>query len=147
MMAAPNLNGTHTTPCPTNPNQAKAKTNGDTKIEINAELIIMGYDNITLFDDRESSDDDCDKSNLINHHDTSPFLDPYQTPKNEGIQRHHMKCNDNNSVTENLIQNDAPHSGNKGNEGIRRVDKFEVIKYSIRDNEEFMGIRTLERDY
>ncbi|GJU74843.1 hypothetical protein Tco_1266248 [Tanacetum coccineum] len=96
-----------------------------------------GYDNITLFDDEESSNDDCDKSNLINHHDTSPFLNPYQAAKNEGIQRHHMKCNDNNSRTENFIQNDAPHSGNnnKGNEGICRVDKFEVIKYSIRDNE------------
>ncbi|GJU09089.1 hypothetical protein Tco_1125519 [Tanacetum coccineum] len=59
-----------------------------------------------------------------------------------------MKCNDNNSETENFIQNDAPHSGNnnQGNEGICRVDKFEVIKYSIRDNEEFMGIHTLERD-
>ncbi|GJV63131.1 hypothetical protein Tco_1473959 [Tanacetum coccineum] len=273
-MAAPNPNGTHTTPCPTNPNHAKAKTNGDTKIEISTELIMMvrnnafngaetndavdhitrflqiidlvktpnvnieqlcvltfpysltgeahrwwvhegnskitswveivdkffykyyplsrasksndanvrechlkfmnwlsskfknpwklssatknalwnfwekGYDNITLFDDGESSDDDCDKSNLINHHDTSPFLDPYQAAKNEGIQRHHMKCNDNNSGTENFIQNDAPHSGNnnQGNEGICRVDKFEVIKYSIGDNKEFMGIRTLERD-
>ncbi|GKD71918.1 hypothetical protein Tco_1326008, partial [Tanacetum coccineum] len=30
--------------------------------------------------------------------------------------------------------------------GICRVDKFEVIKYSIGDNEELMGIRTLERD-
>ncbi|GKB02614.1 retrovirus-related pol polyprotein from transposon TNT 1-94 [Tanacetum coccineum] len=192
-MATPNPNETHTTPCPTNPNHAKTKTNGDTKIEINTELIMMvrnnafnkaktndavdhitrflqiidlvktpnvnieqlcvltfpyslieeahqcskfknpwklssatknalwnfwekGYDDIALFDDGESSDDDCDNSNLINHHDTSPFLDPYQAAKNEG------------------------------NEGICRVDKFEVIKYSIGDNEEFMGIRTLERD-
>ncbi|GKE60975.1 hypothetical protein Tco_1511342 [Tanacetum coccineum] len=105
-----------------------------------------GYENITLFDDGESSDDNCDKSNLINHHDTSPFLDPYQAAKNEGIQRHHMKCN--NSGTENFIQNDAPHSGNnnQGNKGICRVDKFEVIKHSIRDNKEFIGIRTLKRD-
>ncbi|GJZ93282.1 hypothetical protein Tco_0665347 [Tanacetum coccineum] len=59
-----------------------------------------------------------------------------------------MKCNDNNSETENFFQNDAPHSGNnnQGNEGICRVDKFEVIKYSIGDNEEFMGILTIERD-
>ncbi|GJU87374.1 putative reverse transcriptase domain-containing protein, partial [Tanacetum coccineum] len=42
-----------------------------------------GYDNITLCDDGESSDDDYDKSNLINHHDISPFLDPYQAAKNE----------------------------------------------------------------
>ncbi|GKD97299.1 hypothetical protein Tco_1381196 [Tanacetum coccineum] len=101
---------------------------------------IVNNDALTTY--QESNDDDCDKSNLINHHDTSPFLDPYQAAKND------MKCNDNNSGTENFIQNDAPHSGNnnQGNEGICRVDKFEVIKYSIGDNEEFMGIRTLERD-
>ncbi|GJR53985.1 hypothetical protein Tco_1404506 [Tanacetum coccineum] len=101
-----------------------------------------GYDNITLFDDEESSDDDCDKSNLLNHHDTSPFLDPYQAAKNEEIQRYHMKCNDNNSGTENFIQNDAPHSGNNNqrNEGICRVDKFEVIKYSIGNDEEFVTV-------
>ncbi|GKC61184.1 hypothetical protein Tco_1088782 [Tanacetum coccineum] len=106
------------------------------------------YDNITLFNDGESSDDDCVKSNLINHHDTNPFLDPYQTAKDEGIQRYHLKCNDNNSGPENFVQNDALHSdnNNQGNKGICRVDKFEVIKYSIGDNEEFMGIHTLERD-
>ncbi|GJQ92045.1 hypothetical protein Tco_0003184 [Tanacetum coccineum] len=46
-----------------------------------------GYDNITMFDDGESSDDDCDKSNLINHHDISPFLATYQAcAKYEGIK-------------------------------------------------------------
>ncbi|GJR13265.1 hypothetical protein Tco_0942875 [Tanacetum coccineum] len=85
-----------------------------------------GYDNITLVDDGESSDDDCEESNIINHHDTNPFLDPYQTAKDEGIQKHHMKCDDNNSGPENFVQNDAPHSGNnnQGNEGICRMDKF-----------------------
>ncbi|GJV59516.1 hypothetical protein Tco_1465616 [Tanacetum coccineum] len=58
-----------------------------------------------------------------------------------------MERNDNTSGPENFIPNDAPYSGNKEepNEGMCRVDKFEVIKYSIGDNEEFMGIRTLER--
>ncbi|GJR48654.1 hypothetical protein Tco_1316757 [Tanacetum coccineum] len=45
-------------------------------------------------------------------------------------------------------QYDAPHSSNieQPNEGICRVDKFEVIKYSIGDNEEFLAIRMHERD-
>ncbi|GJV49492.1 hypothetical protein Tco_1439704 [Tanacetum coccineum] len=40
-MAHQSESETHTTPCPTNPNHAKAKTNGDTKIEISTELIMM----------------------------------------------------------------------------------------------------------
>ncbi|GJX30916.1 hypothetical protein Tco_0240771 [Tanacetum coccineum] len=64
--------------------------------------------------------------------DTNPFLDPYQTAKDEGIQRYHLKCNDNNSGPENFVQNDALHSdnNNQGNKGICRVDKFEVINNS-----------------
>ncbi|GJS38394.1 hypothetical protein Tco_0563437 [Tanacetum coccineum] len=76
-----------------------------------------GYDDDTLIDDEESSDDESDKSNLMNHQDTNPFFDPYLNAKDEGNKSHHMK-----------------------------VDKFEVIKYSIGDNKEFMGIRTLKRD-
>ncbi|GKD47504.1 hypothetical protein Tco_1276480 [Tanacetum coccineum] len=53
-MAAPNPNGTHTTPCPTNPNHAKEKTNGDTKIEISTELIMMVQNN--TFNEAETND-------------------------------------------------------------------------------------------
>ncbi|GJZ91764.1 hypothetical protein Tco_0663829 [Tanacetum coccineum] len=107
-----------------------------------------GYANDTLVDDEESSDDEREESNLMNHHDTNPFLDPYMSAKDEGNKSHHMNCNDNTSGSENFVQSDAPYSDNinQQNEGICRVDKFEVIKYWIGDNEEFMGIRTLERD-
>ncbi|GJW02430.1 hypothetical protein Tco_1561286 [Tanacetum coccineum] len=59
-----------------------------------------------------------------------------------------MECNNNTSGPKNFIPNDTPHSSSKErpNEGMCRVDKFEVIKYSVGDNEEFMGIHTLERD-
>ncbi|GJV03847.1 hypothetical protein Tco_1337416 [Tanacetum coccineum] len=59
-----------------------------------------------------------------------------------------MEYNDNSSGPENFVPNDASHSGNteQPNEGMCRVDKFEVIKYSIGNNKEFLGIRTLERD-
>ncbi|GJV74746.1 hypothetical protein Tco_1506330 [Tanacetum coccineum] len=70
-----------------------------------------GYDNDTLINDEESSDDESNES--AQH----PFFDPYQNDKEMERQ----------------------------DEGMCRVDRFEVIKYSIGDNEEFMGIRTLER--
>nr|GEX08816.1 hypothetical protein [Tanacetum cinerariifolium] len=100
-----------------------------------------GYDNTTLIDDEESSDDESDQ-------DTNKFFDPYLSATDEGYKGHHMKCNDNTSESENFVQHDALHFGNinQQNEGICRVDKFEVIKYSIRNNEKFMGIHTLERD-
>ncbi|GKB91726.1 hypothetical protein Tco_0963998 [Tanacetum coccineum] len=94
--------------------------------------------------DANSSDD---KNNKSNHQDANMFFDPYLNDNDKGNESHHMERNDNTSGPENFIPNDAPHSGNKEepNEGMCKVDKFEVIKYSIGDNEEFMGIRMLER--
>ncbi|GJR48067.1 hypothetical protein Tco_1316170 [Tanacetum coccineum] len=61
-----------------------------------------------------------------------------------GDKSHQKECNDNANKRENF---DATHSDVKErqDEGMCRVDIFEVIKYSIGDNEEFMGIHTLER--
>ncbi|GKD65074.1 hypothetical protein Tco_1307182 [Tanacetum coccineum] len=96
-----------------------------------------GYDNDTLVDDEESSDDESDESDHMNHHDTNPFFDPYLNDKDKGNKSYHIECNDNTRGPENFVPNDAPHSGNieQSNEGICRVDKFEVIKYSIGDKE------------
>ncbi|GKA15028.1 hypothetical protein Tco_0694775, partial [Tanacetum coccineum] len=104
-----------------------------------------GYDNDTLIYDEESSDDE---SYELNYQDTDPFFDPYLNDKDKGNKSNHMEYNKNSSEPENFIPNDAPHSGNteQPNEGMCRVDKFEVIKYLIRDYKEFLGIRTLERD-
>ncbi|GJU79076.1 hypothetical protein Tco_1276146 [Tanacetum coccineum] len=101
-----------------------------------------GYDNDTLVDDEESSDEENDGSNPMEDH---PSVNPYLKTTEEGNKSHHIKCN---CGSKNFAPNDAPYSGNnnQGNEGICRVDKFEVIKYLIGNNEEFMGIRTLERD-
>ncbi|GJZ76488.1 hypothetical protein Tco_0641160 [Tanacetum coccineum] len=146
-MATPDLNGTHTTPCLSNLNPAEPKTNNNVKIEISKELLMKlhnnayngaeandaekGYDNDTLINDEESSDDESDESDHMNHHDTNPFFDRYLNDKDKGNKSYHMECNDNTSGPENFVPNDAPHSGNieQSNEGICRVDKFEVIKY------------------
>ncbi|GJR99536.1 hypothetical protein Tco_0316045 [Tanacetum coccineum] len=104
-----------------------------------------GYDNDTLIYNEESSDD---KSHELEHRDTNLFFDPYLKDKDKGKKSNHMKYNDNSSGPENFVPNDAPHSGNteQPNKGMCRLDKFEVINYSIGDNEEFLGIRTLECD-
>ncbi|GKE88416.1 hypothetical protein Tco_1565891 [Tanacetum coccineum] len=59
-----------------------------------------------------------------------------------------MEYNDNSSRPEKFVPNDAPHSENKEqpNKGMYILDKFEVIKYSVGDNKEFLGIHTLKRD-
>ncbi|GJS90958.1 hypothetical protein Tco_0773594 [Tanacetum coccineum] len=44
-----------------------------------------GYDNATLIDDEKSSDNECDKSNLMNHYDTNPSFDPYLSAKDKGL--------------------------------------------------------------
>ncbi|GJV43998.1 hypothetical protein Tco_1428534 [Tanacetum coccineum] len=41
------------------------------------------YDNDTLIDDEESSDDESDGSNHMNHQDTNPFFDPYLNDNGE----------------------------------------------------------------
>ncbi|GKD12252.1 hypothetical protein Tco_1196659, partial [Tanacetum coccineum] len=107
-----------------------------------------GYDNDTLINDEESSNDESDELDHVNHHDTNPFFDPYLNDKDKGNKSYHMECNDNTSGLENFILKDAPHSENieQPNEGICIVDKFEVIKYSIGDHEEFLAIHTHERD-
>ncbi|GJT93416.1 hypothetical protein Tco_1082261 [Tanacetum coccineum] len=105
-----------------------------------------GYDNETLIDDIVSSDDECNESDHMNHQDTNPFFDPYLNAKDEGNKSYHEKCNGDTSGSENFVPNDAPHSGeiDQPNKGICIVDKFEVIKYSIGDNKEFLAICTRE---
>ncbi|GKA07807.1 kinase RLK-Pelle-WAK family protein [Tanacetum coccineum] len=99
-----------------------------------------GYDNETLIYDEESSDDESNNS------DHRPFLDPYQNDDNKGDKNNQMMHNNDSSTPGNFVPNDAPHSDNniQQNEGICRVDKFEVIKHSVGNNEEFLSVRILE---
>ncbi|GJV48377.1 hypothetical protein Tco_1438589 [Tanacetum coccineum] len=98
-----------------------------------------GYDNNALDYDEESSDDEC--SNGDNH----PFFDHPQNDNDMGDNNNER--NDQPNGPENFVQTDAPQCSNdKPNEGMCRMDKFEVIKYSVGDNEEFLGTRALEHN-
>ncbi|GJT05674.1 hypothetical protein Tco_0840136 [Tanacetum coccineum] len=95
-----------------------------------------GYDNDTLIHDEESRDDESDNS------DQRPFFDPYQNDDDEGDIRNQMMHD--SCTSENF---DAPHSdNNEQNEGMCRVDKFEVVKHSVGNNEEFLCARIIERN-
>ncbi|GJY80410.1 hypothetical protein Tco_0493161 [Tanacetum coccineum] len=97
-----------------------------------------GYDNDTLIYDEESSDDESNNS------DHRLFFDPYQND-DKGDKSNQTMHNNDSSTPENF---DALHSENneQQNEGMCRVDKFEVIKYSVGNNKEFLSVRTLERN-
>ncbi|GJW88164.1 hypothetical protein Tco_0163504 [Tanacetum coccineum] len=100
-----------------------------------------GYDNDTLDYDEESSDNE---SNNGDHH---PFFDHHQNDNNKGDENNQKERSDHFNRPENFVQNDAPQSyNNKTNKGMCRMDKFEVIKYSVGDNEEFLGVRALKHN-
>ncbi|GJZ52933.1 hypothetical protein Tco_0607818 [Tanacetum coccineum] len=98
-----------------------------------------GYDNNALADDDESSEDE---NNESDHQDTNPIPDPSDEEK--GYESHHSECNSNSGMPEYFNTKHSKEKEQPNNETCR-VDKFEVIKYSIGDKEEFMGLRTLER--
>ncbi|GJV71347.1 hypothetical protein Tco_1491342 [Tanacetum coccineum] len=91
--------------------------------------------------DEESSDDEC------NNGDHRPLFDHHQNDNNKGDENNQMERRDHSNRPENFVQNDAPQSSNdKPNEGMCRMDKFKVIKYSVGDNEEFLEVRALEHN-
>ncbi|GKC32496.1 hypothetical protein Tco_1039790 [Tanacetum coccineum] len=98
-----------------------------------------GYDNDTHIYDEESSDDESDNS------DHRLFFHPYLNNDDEGEKNNQMMHNNISSMPENF---NIPHSDNdeQQNEGTCRVEKFEVIKYSVGNNEEFLGVRSLEHN-
>ncbi|GKE62413.1 hypothetical protein Tco_1512780 [Tanacetum coccineum] len=97
-----------------------------------------GYDNDTLIYDDESSDEE---SNNLNHR---PSFEPYQNDDNKGNKSNQTIYNHDSNTLEN---SDVPHSiNNEQNEGMCRVDKLEVIKYSVGNNEEFLSARMIEHD-
>ncbi|GKC10236.1 hypothetical protein Tco_1001846 [Tanacetum coccineum] len=101
-----------------------------------------GYNNDSLVDADESSDDE---SNESDYQDENPIPDPYISDSEKGNKSHNTECNNNTDKPENfkIMHSDVKEQPGKG---ICKVDKFKVVKYSIGDDEEFMGIRTLERD-
>ncbi|GJY48528.1 hypothetical protein Tco_0438484 [Tanacetum coccineum] len=98
-----------------------------------------------LLNDEFSSDDEWEKHEYGNPPNDS-FLKPYLNVNNEKYKNHHNNGDADKSIGMDLsgapqyenINNEQP------NEGICRVDKFKVIKYTIGGNEEFLAICTRE---
>ncbi|GJV06572.1 hypothetical protein Tco_1344228 [Tanacetum coccineum] len=102
-----------------------------------------------LLNDEVSSDEEWEEHEYGNPPNDS-FPKPHLNINNEKDKNHH---NENNRDTDKLSGMDlrgAPHSekinNKQPNEGVCRVDKFEVIKYTIGDSEEFLAICTRECD-
>ncbi|GJU25067.1 hypothetical protein Tco_1163688 [Tanacetum coccineum] len=98
-----------------------------------------------LLNDKVSSDEEWEEHEYGNPLNES-FPKPYLNINNEKDKNHH---NENKRDTEKLSGMDlsgVPHSekinNEQPNEGVCRVEKFEVIKYTIRDSEEFLAICT-----
>ncbi|GKA49015.1 hypothetical protein Tco_0741973 [Tanacetum coccineum] len=78
------------------------------------------------------------------------FPKPYLNINNEKDKNHHNENNKDTDKSSGMDLSGAPQyeniSNQQPNEGKCRVDKFEVIKYTIRGNEEFLAICTRECD-
>ncbi|GJX99055.1 hypothetical protein Tco_0356074 [Tanacetum coccineum] len=102
-----------------------------------------------------SSDKKWEESNYENppNTNTDSFFKPYLDAQEnndigKGDERSLKKCKGNASELKNIILNNASHSDNikdeKLNERVCRAKKFEVIKYSLGPNEEYIAINTSE---
>ncbi|GKE33743.1 hypothetical protein Tco_1453065, partial [Tanacetum coccineum] len=98
-----------------------------------------------LLNDEVSSDEEWEE-----HEYGNPPKDSFLKPYFEMDKNDHNK---NNRITYKLSGinlSGAPQSedinNKQPNEGVCRVDKFEMIKYTIKDNEEFLAICTSECD-
>ncbi|GKC15859.1 hypothetical protein Tco_1012641 [Tanacetum coccineum] len=98
-----------------------------------------------LLNDEVSSDEEWEEHEYGNPPNDS-FPKPYLNINNKKDKNHH---NENNKDTGMDLSN-ASHSEKinyeQPDKGVCRVDKFKVIKYTIGDSEEFLAIRTRERD-
>ncbi|GKA92428.1 hypothetical protein Tco_0814353 [Tanacetum coccineum] len=98
-----------------------------------------------LLNDKVSSDEEWEE-----HEYGNPPKDSFPIPYFESDKNDHNKNNRDAYKLSGMDLSGAPQSENinneQPNEEVCRVDKFEVIKYTIRDNEEFLAIYTREYD-
>ncbi|GJY85724.1 hypothetical protein Tco_0499750 [Tanacetum coccineum] len=96
-----------------------------------------------LLNDEVSSDEEWEEQEYGN-----PPKDSFPKPYFEMNKNNHNENNRNTYKSSGMDLSGAPQSENinneQPNEGVCRVDKFEVIKYTIGDNEEFLAIHTRE---
>ncbi|GJS52147.1 putative reverse transcriptase domain-containing protein [Tanacetum coccineum] len=103
-----------------------------------------------LLNDEVSSDKEWKEHEYKNPPNDS-FPKPYVNINNEKDKNHHNENNGDDDKLSGMNLSGAPHSkkinNEQPNEGVCRVDKFEVIKYTIGDNEEFLAICIRECDF
>ncbi|GJS64599.1 RNA-directed DNA polymerase, eukaryota, reverse transcriptase zinc-binding domain protein [Tanacetum coccineum] len=96
-----------------------------------------------LLNDEVSSDEDWEEQEYEN-----PPKYSFPKPYFEMDKNNHNENNSNTYKSSGMDLSGAPQSENinneQPNEGVCRVDKFKVIKYTIGDNEEFLAICTRE---
>ncbi|GJZ10626.1 hypothetical protein Tco_0545385 [Tanacetum coccineum] len=114
---------------------------------------VKGEGNNELMDDIESSDKEWEEFDYGNppNTDTNSFLKPYldTQEKNDigrGDECDQMNHGGNVSKGNDIILKNIPNSDNvkdeQLNERVCRAEKFEVMKYSLGPNEEYIAINT-----
>ncbi|GJX30188.1 hypothetical protein Tco_0238267 [Tanacetum coccineum] len=98
-----------------------------------------------LLNDDVSSDEEWEEHEYRNPPNDS-FPKPYLNISNERDKAHHNENNGDLDKLSGIDLSGAPQSekinNEQPNEGVYKVDKFKVIKYTIRGNEEFLAICT-----
>ncbi|GKB02324.1 hypothetical protein Tco_0830413 [Tanacetum coccineum] len=111
-----------------------------------------------LIDDAESSDEELKESDYGNPGNTDansffkPYLDAQEKDNNYNIEKRseHNQMNRRGNINKvnNIVLNNTPDSDDikdeQLNEMVCKAEKFEVIKYSLGPDEEYIAINTCE---
>ncbi|GKB72462.1 hypothetical protein Tco_0933874 [Tanacetum coccineum] len=102
-----------------------------------------------LLNDEVLSDEEWEEHEYRNPPNDS-YPKPYLNINNEMDKNHHNENNKNTNKLSGMGLSGVPQfvkiNNEQPNKGVCRVDKFEVIKYTIGDSEEFLAICTSECD-
>ncbi|GKC90247.1 hypothetical protein Tco_1150896, partial [Tanacetum coccineum] len=94
-------------------------------------------------DNTVSSDEEWEGHEYGNPHNNL-FPKPYLNTNDKRDENYHKENNGDTNKSSVMVLSGTPHfkkiNNEQPNEGVCRVDKFRVIKYTIRDNEEFLAI-------
>ncbi|GJZ96210.1 hypothetical protein Tco_0668544 [Tanacetum coccineum] len=98
-------------------------------------------------DDTVSSDEEWEEQEYGNPHNDS-FPKPYLNTNNVRDKSYHNENNGDTNKSGDMVLSGAPYfeelTNRQLNEKVCKVEKFEVLKYSVGDIEEFLAICTRE---
>ncbi|GJT41623.1 hypothetical protein Tco_0941488 [Tanacetum coccineum] len=114
---------------------------------------VKGWGNNELMDDIISSDEEWEESDYGNppNTDTDSFLNHIWMLKKKGDiwlikKEHHLKNHSSNVSVKNNASCFDDKKNDLVNEKVCNAEKFEVIKFSLGDNEEYIAISTRENN-